>query len=126
MSLVAFCQYFGGSVGQGIALAVFQNQLIKSLTHDAGLNEIQVNTLLLAGNARVRQTTRVEFPGEMAAVLNAYNKAITTVFVSFSPFLHVRSLCRFPAPAITPPFILDFYVSLLRKSPTTSPHLYSS
>jgi hypothetical protein len=95
MSLVAFCQYFGGSVGQSIALAVFQNQLIKSLTYDAGLNDSQVNTLLLAGNARVRQTTRAEFPGKMADVLNGYNKAITTVFVSSSPPPHAHFISPF-------------------------------
>src|ERR1700760_138723 len=46
ISIVAFFQYFGASVFQSIALAVFQNQLVKGLKNHAGLDTAQVQLLL--------------------------------------------------------------------------------
>jgi hypothetical protein len=94
ISLGAFFQYFGSSVAQSIGLAVLQNQLIHGLENDAGLDEAQVNTLLLAGFAGVRKTTREQFPDKFLAVLAAYDKAITNVFVS--PFFPTRLTDPFP------------------------------
>jgi MFS family permease len=82
ISLVAFFQYFGGSVFQSIALAVFQNRLIKALTYDVELDQNQVVMLLNAGSGGIREAVNRVFPDKMAVVLGAYNKAITTVFVS--------------------------------------------
>jgi hypothetical protein len=94
ISLGAFFQYFGSSVAQSIGLAVLQNQLIHGLENDAGLDEAQVNTLLLAGFAGVRKPTREQFPDKFLAVLAAYDKAITNVFVS--PFFPTRLTDPFP------------------------------
>lgn len=83
ISLVLFAQYFGSSMMQSIALAIFQNRLIGRLRGaSVGLDETQVDRLLLAGNAKVRETVMEYFPQHLRAVLGAYNDAITTVFVS--------------------------------------------
>jgi len=82
ISTVAFFQYFGASVFQSIALAIFQNQLVKSLKQRAGLNDEQVQQLLDAGSGHARKTTLSSFPEKLEPVLWAYNKAITNVFVS--------------------------------------------
>ncbi|EXJ75038.1 uncharacterized protein A1O5_01734 [Cladophialophora psammophila CBS 110553] len=80
ISTVAFFQYFGASVFQSIALAIFQNQLVKSLHRRAGLNDEQVQQLLNAGSGHARKTTLSSFPEKLEPVLWAYNKAITNVF----------------------------------------------
>ncbi|KIW33892.1 uncharacterized protein PV07_00707 [Cladophialophora immunda] len=80
ISTVAFFQYFGASVFQSIALAIFQNQLVKSLKQRAGLNDSQVQQLLNAGSGHARKTTLSSFPEKLEPVLWAYNKAITNVF----------------------------------------------
>ncbi|KIW98119.1 uncharacterized protein Z519_01703 [Cladophialophora bantiana CBS 173.52] len=80
ISTVAFFQYFGASVFQSIALAIFQNQLVKSLKQRAGLNNEQVQQLLNAGSGHARKTTLSSFPEKLGPVLWAYNKAITNVF----------------------------------------------
>jgi hypothetical protein len=82
ISLVAFFQYFGAAVFQSIGLATFQNQLVKSLQRRAGLDDQQVQLLLDAGSAGARKATLDSFPEKLESVLWAYNKAITTVFVS--------------------------------------------
>ncbi len=82
ISLVAFFQYFGAAVFQSIALATFQNQLVRSLKRRAGLNDQQVQLLLDAGSGHARKATLSSFPEKLESVLWAYNKAITTVFVS--------------------------------------------
>jgi hypothetical protein len=46
ISTVSFFQYFGASVFQSIALAIFQNQLVKSLKQHADLQDEQVQQLL--------------------------------------------------------------------------------
>ncbi|OAG42461.1 hypothetical protein AYO21_03337 [Fonsecaea monophora] len=80
ISTVAFFQYFGASVFQSIALAIFQNQLVKSLKSRAGLNGEQVQLLLDAGSGHARKATLDSFPEKLEPVLWAYNKAITNVF----------------------------------------------
>ncbi|KIY01331.1 uncharacterized protein Z520_02883 [Fonsecaea multimorphosa CBS 102226] len=80
ISTVAFFQYFGASVFQSIALAIFQNQLVKSLKQHAGLNSNQVQQLLNAGSGHARKTTLNSFPEKLELVLWAYNKAITNTF----------------------------------------------
>ncbi|EXJ87105.1 hypothetical protein A1O3_04063 [Capronia epimyces CBS 606.96] len=80
ISLVTFFQYFGGSVFQSIALAVFQNQLVKSLKQHVGLNAEQVQILLDAGSGHARKATLSSFPGKLDSVLWAYDRAITSVF----------------------------------------------
>ncbi|OAP57427.1 hypothetical protein AYL99_08165 [Fonsecaea erecta] len=80
ISTVAFFQYFGASVFQSIALAIFQNQLVKSLKQRAGLDNNQVQQLLNAGSGHARKTTINSFPEKLERVLWAYNKAITNVF----------------------------------------------
>lgn len=76
----AFFQYFGASVFQSIALAIFQNQLVKSLKSRAGLDSAQVQILLDAGSGHARKATLDSFPNRLDSVLWAYNKAITNVF----------------------------------------------
>ncbi|OCT44541.1 putative HC-toxin efflux carrier TOXA [Cladophialophora carrionii] len=84
ISTVAFFQYFGASVFQSIALAIFQNQLVSSLkSHADGLTQDQVQLLLDAGSGHARRVTLDHFPSKLQPVLWAYNKAITNVFVSF-------------------------------------------
>ncbi|KIW11735.1 hypothetical protein PV08_09007 [Exophiala spinifera] len=76
----AFFQYFGASVFQSIALAIFQNQLVKSLKSRAGLDQAQVQLILDAGSGNARKVTLDSFPNKLSSVLWAYNKAITNVF----------------------------------------------
>jgi hypothetical protein len=108
LSIVAFFQYFGSAVFQSIALAVFQNQLTRSLKSHAGLNQQQVQLLLDAGSGHARRTTLDSFPSKLQLVLSAYNKAITNVFVSLLPSFSLMISCpnRIPSafllPAITP------------------------
>ena len=86
ISIVTFFQYFGASIFQSIALAVFQNQLVKSLKSHAGLTQDHVQILLDAGTGHARKETLKHFPEKLPLVLWAYNKAITNVFVSFPGF----------------------------------------
>ncbi|KAJ9647394.1 hypothetical protein H2204_000022 [Knufia peltigerae] len=81
LSTAAFFQYFGGSVFQSIGLAIFQNQLVKSLKHHAGLRSGQMQLLLNAGTGHARKVTEASFPEKLDSVLWSYNKAITAVFV---------------------------------------------
>ncbi len=83
ISIVTFFQYFGASIFQSIALAVFQNQLVRSLKSHAGLSQDQLQLLLDAGTGHARKETLNNFPDKLPLVLWAYNKAITNVFVSF-------------------------------------------
>ncbi|KIW17361.1 hypothetical protein PV08_04555 [Exophiala spinifera] len=81
LSTTTFFQYFGGSVFQSIGLAIFQNQLVKSLKQHAGLRTEQLQALLSAGTGHARKVTETSFPEKLESVLWSYNKAITTVFV---------------------------------------------
>lgn len=81
ISIVAFFQYFGASIFQSIALAVFQNKLIKAFK-SRGLDGKQVQQLLDAGTGHARKVTLSSFPEKLDQILWAYNKAITSVFVS--------------------------------------------
>jgi hypothetical protein len=78
-----FFQYLGSSVIISIALTVFQNVLRSKLASEAGLNEQQIEALLLAGTAKAREIAQHIVPEKSIAVQQAYNDAITSVFVSF-------------------------------------------
>ena len=88
IALIGVFQYFGGALFQSVNLAVFQNQLVKSLRDGAGLDQKQVQQLLDAGSGGARNATMTFFPAKLEPVLSAYNKAITNVFyVSLAAFI---------------------------------------
>jgi len=81
IALVSFLQYLGASVVQVIAGAVFNNDLRNQLVGSAGLNSTQVSLLLESGTGSVRNIAEENFPQLLGPVLEAYNYAITRVFV---------------------------------------------
>jgi hypothetical protein len=91
ISLVLFAQFFGISMFQTIAAAVFKNKLVKSLESVAGLDAAQVKELLIAGNTAIRSVANKSFPDKLRVVLEAYNDAITHVFVSIASPVFVPS-----------------------------------
>jgi hypothetical protein len=84
IALVSFLQYLGASVVQVIAGAVFNNDLRQQLMWTAGLTPAQTSLLLGAGTRSVRDVTEQNFPELLGPVLEAYNSAITRVFVRLS------------------------------------------
>lgn len=86
VSLGLFSQYLGATVSQVIAGSIF-NTSLRGALGDAGLSQAQIGLLLQAGTGHVRETTEHYFPDLFVPVLDAYNHAITRVYVSLSPFL---------------------------------------
>ncbi|KIA75565.1 hypothetical protein HK57_00668 [Aspergillus ustus] len=80
IATVLFAQYFGTSVIQSIAGAIFHNRLVDGLEGMAGLNGTGVAVLLEAGTLNVRETAAELWPERVEDVVGAYNEAITTVF----------------------------------------------
>ena len=95
VSLGLFSQYLGSTVSQVIAGAVF-NSYLRSSLQDRGLTETQIAQLLAGGTLNVQDTATKAFPELLGAVLEAYNHAITRVFVrtSHASHLHVFERCR--------------------------------
>lgn len=81
VSLNLFFQYLGATVTQVIGGIVFRSILGKSLD-DHGLNATQIALLSAAGTAGIRDITNANFPTLLHPVLESYNKAITSAFVS--------------------------------------------
>lgn len=96
ISLVIFVQYLGSTFFQVIAGTIFSSQLKKQLISHAGLTTSQMSLLLDGGNRSVREITSQNFPTLLRPILEAYNSAITKVFVSVG-FLDYR-YCR-PGPS---------------------------
>ncbi|KAJ5895332.1 hypothetical protein N7495_007023 [Penicillium taxi] len=80
-SLNIFFQFLGATVTQVIGSIVFRSILSKSLD-DHGLNATQRALLSAAGTADIRKTVNANFPKLLSPVLDSYNKAITSTFVS--------------------------------------------
>ena len=93
VSLVLLAQFLSGSVIQSINAAVFTSKLISQLASGAGLDGGQIEALLRAGTARVRETVQRDFPERLENVLGAYNSAITTVFVSLQSLVESCPAC---------------------------------
>ncbi|EFQ35394.1 major facilitator superfamily transporter [Colletotrichum graminicola] len=75
MSLVAFCQSFGGSVFLTFAQVIFSYSLVDGLKTFAPTVDIQ--TVIDAGAAGLRDVVR---PEELAGVIEAYNLSFTREF----------------------------------------------
>lgn len=67
---------------QSIGGAIFQNELKRQLQDQASLDYKQIEMLLNTGTLRVREVAVQAFPDRLADIIIAYNKAITTIFVS--------------------------------------------
>jgi hypothetical protein len=80
IALVMFMQYLGATVLQVIAGAVFNSQLISQLDR-IGLTTPQKAALLGSGLKGVRAVADKRFPELLNPILEAYNAAITRVFV---------------------------------------------
>jgi len=111
IALVMFVQYLGATILQTIAGVIFNRVLREQLTVHAGLVEAEVAMLLAGGIRSLRAISEQHFPDKLEHVLEAYNSAITRVFVSF--FVSSR---RFSLPALLTRifFSLD---SLSRREP---------
>jgi hypothetical protein len=86
VSLGLFSQYLGATVSQVVAGSILNTYLRRALG-DAGLSEPQIGLLLQGGTAHVRETTEAYMPDLFAPVLDAYNFAITRVYVRSPCFL---------------------------------------
>ena len=86
VSLNLFFQYLGATVTQVLGGIVFRSVLGKELARHAGLDPSQIALLSAAGTAHIREVTAQRFPKLLNLVLESYNKAITSTFVS-GPFL---------------------------------------
>lgn len=82
ISLNLFCQYLGATITQVIGGIVFRSVLAHELTDYVGLNSQQAALLSSAGTADVRDVVEQQFPKLLNPVLDAYNEAITSTFVS--------------------------------------------
>lgn len=82
ISLVMFAQYLGSTVTQVIAGTIFSSKLKQQLISHAGLKASQMDLLLEGGTADVREVANQNFPVMLPRILEAYNSAITQVFVS--------------------------------------------
>jgi hypothetical protein len=79
ISIVQLFQFFGGSVFLAIAQALFANKLVGSLSSltDLGIGRAEIDKILHAGSASVRQVvTEVQLPG----VVGAFNEGIVSTF----------------------------------------------
>jgi hypothetical protein len=85
IALVMFLQYLGATIAQVIAGTIFNAELRHQLEQSAGLTRPQVALLVSGGITNVRKIVDKAFPQLMNAVLEAFNAAITKVFVSFHP-----------------------------------------
>ncbi|GAT21354.1 MFS transporter [Aspergillus luchuensis] len=95
IATVLFTQYFGSAVMQSIGGAIFQNELKKQLQVQASLDHKQIEMLLNAGTLRVREVAVQAFPDRLVDIINAYNKAITTLVAlshSFWPLVFHGSI----------------------------------
>lgn len=81
VSLNLFFQYLGATVTQVIGGIVFRSILGKTLDAN-GLSATQIALLSAAGTANIREITNANFPKLLRPVLESYNKAITSTFVS--------------------------------------------
>lgn len=61
---------------------MFRSILLPELADHAGLNADQIELVSAAGMADVRDTVEEYFPDLLDLVLEAYNQAITSTFVS--------------------------------------------
>lgn len=78
-SLVIFWQYFGGAVFSSAGQAILISGLVKSLPKYAP--HVNVQGVIADGAASVRNAfVATDLPG----VLQAYNRAVTQVFVSLN------------------------------------------
>lgn len=82
IALVMFIQYLGATIIQVIAGTVFSSVLASEL-QKVELTSMQHTALLGAGIKGIRTETERHFPELLGPILEAYNTAITTVFVSF-------------------------------------------
>ncbi len=82
IALVMFLQYLGATVAQVIAGTIFNEELKNQLVNHAGLTTTQVGLLVAVGITNIRKTAEQAFPSLLDIVLEAFNAAITKVFVS--------------------------------------------
>ena len=81
IALVMFVQYLGATVIQVVAGTVF-NSVLSSQLRTVGLTSNQTRLLIKAGIKGIREVAETHFPEQLEPVLEAYNTAITRVFVS--------------------------------------------
>lgn len=89
VALNLFAQYLGATFTQVIGGVIFRSILGQELANHAGLNPSQIALLSAAGTAHIRQTTEQYFPTLLRPVLESYNEAITSTFVSFLFFVKI-------------------------------------
>lgn len=87
MALVMFVQQLGATVIQVVAGTVFNSQLSSRLG-GFGLSPSQIRLLLGAGTTGIRKVAEKDFAELMDPILEAYNAAITRVFVSHPILCH--------------------------------------
>ena len=75
MSLIAFCQSFGGSIFLTLAQVIFNGSLVDGLKRFAPTANI--NEVIDAGAAGLRNVVQ---PGELPGVIEAYNLSFTREF----------------------------------------------
>lgn len=85
VALVMFVQQLGATVIQVIAGTVFNSQLSSRLG-GLGLAPGETRSLLGAGITGIRKVAEADFPRLLDPILEAYNAAITRVFVSCAAF----------------------------------------
>lgn len=83
IALVMFAQYLGATVLQVVAGAVFNSALTARL-EALGLTGLQMAALLGAGMKGMRGAAEEHVPLLLDGILEAYNAAITRVFVSLA------------------------------------------
>ena len=79
MSLAIFSQYFGGAVFTAFAETILVNSLTNVLN---GSPNIDLQVVIQAGGADLRAIVP---ESDLLIVILAYDRAISNVFVSFSP-----------------------------------------
>src|SRR5271170_7022421 len=80
--VVIFCQFLGGAIFLAIAESLFTSRLVSEIAANAPSVDAQAVI-----NAGAEAVATVVDPGNLAAVIRAYNVAITTTYVSLYAWL---------------------------------------
>jgi hypothetical protein len=82
IALNMLSQFLGATVTQVVAGTIFNNEIRHQLVDTIGLSEEQVGLFLAGGIKEAHSTAERYFPDLLEPIIDGYNTAITSAFVS--------------------------------------------
>lgn len=82
IALNMLSQFLGATITQVVAGTIFNNEIQHQLVDTIGLSEEQVGLFLAGGIKEAHSTAERYFPDLLEPIIEAYNTAITSAFVS--------------------------------------------